>query len=50
MMWTPLLVQDLQRGRDDLRSPITVELAVAAAILFATAVATSFPPIGQFPA
>lgn len=50
MMWTPLLVQDPQRGRDDLRSPITVELAVAAAILFATAVATSFPPVGQLPA
>ena len=45
MMWTPLLVQEPQRGRDGLRSSITVELALAAAILFATAVATSFPPV-----
>ena len=45
MKWTPLLVQEPQRGRDGLRSSITVELAVAAAILFATAVATSFPPV-----
>lgn len=47
MKWTPLLVQDPQRGRDGLRSSITVELALAAAILFATAVATSFPPVGH---
>ena len=45
MKWTPLLVQEPQRGRDGLRSSITVELALAAAILFATAVATSFPPV-----
>ncbi|MEM6497168.1 MAG: CopD family protein [Pseudomonadota bacterium] len=45
MMWTPLLVQDPQRGRDGLRSSINIELAVAAAILFATAVATSSPPV-----
>lgn len=45
MTWTPMLIQDPQRGRDGLRFSINVELAVAAAILFATAVATSFPPL-----
>ena len=45
MMWTPLLAQDPQRGRSGLRSSINVEIAVAAAILFATAIATSFPPV-----
>jgi len=42
--WTPLLAREPEKGRRGLRSSISYELSVAATILFATAIAISFPP------
>jgi len=44
LWWTRLLINEPEKARRGLMASINLELAVGAAILAATAVATSFPP------
>lgn len=45
--WTPRLMCSPEAGQRGLRMSINVEICVALAVLVATAVATSFPPVAE---